>query len=137
MVNEPLRYRLRTFPRPSLRRPARAMKPQAGAGALPSSLDRDMPSRKPLVATPSGADHANAAVQSALRTLDTGNTQTMPSWTRFDLGASYATRIGGMPASVLLNVENVADKSYWASAQGGILTMADPLTVKLGVRLSF
>src|SRR5258708_13745836 len=31
-----------------------------------------MPSRKPLVATPSGADDANAAVQSALRTLDAG-----------------------------------------------------------------
>src|SRR6267154_6364358 len=29
-----------------------------------------MPSRKPLVATPSGADDADAAVQSALRTLD-------------------------------------------------------------------
>jgi arabinose-5-phosphate isomerase len=32
-----------------------------------------MPSRKPLVATPSGADDANAAVQSALRTLDAGS----------------------------------------------------------------
>jgi arabinose-5-phosphate isomerase len=32
-----------------------------------------MPSRKPLVATPSAADDANAAVQSALRTLETGS----------------------------------------------------------------
>jgi len=31
-----------------------------------------MPSRPPLVATPSGADDANAAVQSALRTLEAG-----------------------------------------------------------------
>jgi arabinose-5-phosphate isomerase len=31
-----------------------------------------MPSRTPLVATPSGADDANAAVQSALRTLEAG-----------------------------------------------------------------
>jgi arabinose-5-phosphate isomerase len=32
-----------------------------------------MPSRKPLVATPSAANEANAAVQSALRTLETGS----------------------------------------------------------------
>ena len=32
-----------------------------------------MPSRKPLVATPSAADDANAAVQSALRTLEAGS----------------------------------------------------------------
>jgi iron complex outermembrane recepter protein len=69
--------------------------------------------------------------------LDGANTQAVPSWTRFDLGASYRTRVGDVDTDFMLNVENVADRSYWASAQGGILTMADPLTLKLGARLSF
>ncbi|MNU11955.1 hypothetical protein D3C72_2602300 [compost metagenome] len=49
---------------------------------------------------------------------------------------NYTTRLGNLPATLLLTVENVADRNYWASAQSGILTMADPRTVKLGLRLS-
>ena len=69
--------------------------------------------------------------------LDSANTQAMPSWTRIDLGASYDLRVAGLPTRLQLNIENAANRSYWASAQGGILTMADPLTVKLGARVSF
>src|SRR6188508_2875982 len=41
-----------------------------GPGAMPSSLERDMANPKPLMAKSSGTDTADAAVQSALRTLD-------------------------------------------------------------------
>lgn len=68
--------------------------------------------------------------------LDAANTQRVPSWTRWDLGASVETRIAGRPAALLLNVENVAGRDYWASAQGSILTLADPRTIKLGLRMS-
>ncbi|MET0349128.1 MAG: TonB-dependent siderophore receptor [Rhizobacter sp.] len=68
--------------------------------------------------------------------LDGDNTQEMPSWTRLDLGVNYTTRFGNLPATLLLTVENVADRNYWASAQSGILTMADPRTIKLGLRVS-
>jgi len=73
---------------------------------------------------------------SGIQYLDGGNTQDIPSWTRLDLGVNYTTRLGNLPATLLLTVENVADRNYWASAQSGILTMADPRTVKLGLRLS-
>ena len=69
--------------------------------------------------------------------LDGANTQSIPAWTRLDLGASYGTRVGGVPTSLLLNIENATDKHYWASAQGGLLTTADPLTLKLGARFNF
>src|SRR3982075_2804074 len=41
-----------------------------GPGLSPSSLEADMANPKPLMAQSSGTDHADAAVQSALRTLD-------------------------------------------------------------------
>jgi len=63
MVKEPLR----TAPAASRRRLGHARK---GPGARPVSLDPDMAKSKPLMAQSSGTDHANAAVQSALRTLD-------------------------------------------------------------------
>src|SRR6201747_793720 len=41
-----------------------------GPGRCPSSLEADMANPKPLMAKSSGTDHADAAIQSALRTLD-------------------------------------------------------------------
>jgi iron complex outermembrane receptor protein len=69
--------------------------------------------------------------------VDLSNTQRIPGVTRFDIGARYETRFGNTPAAFLIAVENVADKSYWADAQNGILTLAEPLTVKATARFSF
>ena len=66
--------------------------------------------------------------------LDAANTQAVPGWTRLDLGASYQTRLGSVPTQWQLTVENAADRAYWASSNGGVLTLADPRTWKLGVR---
>ena len=69
--------------------------------------------------------------------VDLANTQQIAGATRFDLGARYETRIGITPAAFLIGVENVADKSYWADAQNGVLTLAEPLTVKATARFAF
>ena len=69
--------------------------------------------------------------------LDAANARPVPSWTRLDLGASYETRLGQWPTRFALTIENALDKSYWASSLGGMLTMADPLTAKLGMRVAF
>jgi arabinose-5-phosphate isomerase len=54
-----------------------------------------MPSRTPLVATPSGADDANAAVQSALRTLEAGTSGIAAISTALQgpLGAAFAATV--------------------------------------------
>ncbi|MET0166082.1 MAG: TonB-dependent receptor, partial [Vicinamibacterales bacterium] len=65
------------------------------------------------------------------------NTASIPSWTRFDVGARYETFAFGKPAAILFAVENVANRSYWANAQASFLTLGLPLTVKLTARLSF
>lgn len=80
----------------------------------------------------------NAGVfHSGKQYLDAANTQAVPSWTRFDIGARYATQIKGRPITIRVGIENVADKDYWAGAQSGILTLAEPRTLKLSARMDF
>jgi arabinose-5-phosphate isomerase len=68
MVNDPLRAgRARRNAKSAVLRKDPASK------AMPFPLlERNMPKSKPLMAKSSGTDHANEAVQSALRTLDAG-----------------------------------------------------------------
>jgi iron complex outermembrane recepter protein len=80
----------------------------------------------------------NAGVYYAsLQYFDNANLQSIPSWTRFDVGGRYETKAAGYPLSLLLTVENVADRHYWQSALGSALTLGDPLTVKATARMSF
>lgn len=74
----------------------------------------------------SGTQYANAA-----------NTQRVPAWRRIDLGLRYATRIQGHDVSWRANVENLTNRSYWASANGGYLTQGAPRTVKLAVTIDY
>lgn len=72
--------------------------------------------------------------------FDATNTLSIPSWTRFDLGARYVFVAGDTPLTLRVNVDNVADKSYWASAFGsfgGQLVMGLPRTVKASITADF
>jgi len=49
--------------------------------------------------------------------LDQGNTQSIPDWTRFDLGVRYKfTGPWNQPTVIRFDVQNVLDKSYWSSS---------------------
>lgn len=69
--------------------------------------------------------------------VNTANTLTIPSWTRFDIGARMMAEVQGRPVTLRATVENVADRAYWASAFGGYLTQGNPLTAKLSVSVDF
>lgn len=58
------------------------------------------------------------------------NTQSIPAWTRFDLGMRYVIVADRHPMTFRIGVENVTDKAYWGSAQGGYLTIGAPRTFK-------
>jgi iron complex outermembrane receptor protein len=80
----------------------------------------------------------NAGVYySAKQYFDNANLQSIPAWTRFDVGARYDTRIGGYGTAFLVAVENVGNRDYWQSALGSALTLGDPLTVKATARIRF
>ncbi|OZI51713.1 TonB-dependent siderophore receptor [Bordetella genomosp. 5] len=69
--------------------------------------------------------------------VDVGNTQTIPGWTRFDVGARYAFKAGGTPMVMRATVENVFNKNYWQSAAREGLTVGAPLTVLLSLSAEF
>jgi iron complex outermembrane receptor protein len=67
--------------------------------------------------------------------IDTSNTRarSTPSWTRFDIGARYATRINGHDTTIRLNIDNLANRDYWSSASRGVLVVGAPRSVRLSV----
>ncbi len=81
------------------------------------------------------------AVYTSTQFADGANTKEVPSWNRIDLGASYATRILDRAVTLRARVNNVADKSYWASAGGypgsGYLVVGAPRTFTLSGSVDF
>ncbi|SFW25361.1 TonB-dependent receptor [Luteibacter sp. UNCMF366Tsu5.1] len=68
------------------------------------------------------------AVHTGKQYLDAANTLKVPAWTTYDLGARTTTHLEGVPVTFRLTVQNVANKGYWASANGGYLTQGTPRT---------
>ncbi|ENQ5772606.1 TonB-dependent siderophore receptor [Vibrio fluvialis] len=82
------------------------------------------------------------------RTLYTGsqyasadNSLELPSWTRFDLGARYGMKLGDNALTLRARVDNLTDKSYWASAGGypgsNYLVQGAPRTFVLSASYDF
>ncbi|HSD39748.1 MAG TPA: TonB-dependent siderophore receptor [Rhodocyclaceae bacterium] len=72
---------------------------------------------------------------------DAANTQRVPSWTRVDLGVRYLASIGDQIVTLRAQVNNVANRNYWASAGGypgaGYLTIGEPRTFVVSASLDF
>ena len=69
---------------------------------------------------------------------DSGNKLRVPSWNRFDLNTSYATKFGNTPVRFNASVENVTDKKYWIGIFGdGFVMPGAPRTFKLSATVSF
>ncbi|HSI46485.1 MAG TPA: TonB-dependent receptor [Methylophilus sp.] len=69
--------------------------------------------------------------------LDPENTQKIPSWNRYDLGARYAFTAGKVPVTLRGSIENLFDKNYWLSAARQGLSVGAPRTVLLSVTADF
>lgn len=61
------------------------------------------------------------------------NTQRLPNWTRFDLGARYTFTVEHKALTARFGVENLANTRYWASSFGGYLLEGLPRTFKFSV----
>lgn len=73
--------------------------------------------------------------------INSANTFTIPSWTRFDLGARYATKVGGRPLLLSGRIENLFDRDYWASSGGfpgaNYLVLGAPRTFLFSASVDF
>ncbi|KTE30417.1 MULTISPECIES: TonB-dependent receptor [unclassified Sphingopyxis] len=82
-------------------------------------------------------------VHTGKQAVNQANTLELGSWTRFDLGARYVALVGETPLTLRFNVDNVADKRYWAtaynafSAFGARLLQGGPRTFKASASIEF
>ncbi|ANH68006.1 TonB-dependent siderophore receptor [Mitsuaria sp. 7] len=69
------------------------------------------------------------------------NTLSVPGWGRVDLGARYALDVRGHLVTLRARVDNVADRSYWASSGGfpgsGYLVLGTPRTVSVNASFEY
>jgi len=67
------------------------------------------------------------------------DTLTLPSWNRFDIGARYTfdSPWNSKPITVRFNVENIFNKSYWASSYFGYVALSEPRTFILSTSFKF
>lgn len=71
--------------------------------------------------------------------MDTDNSVRfkVPSYTTFDLGASYATKINGTKATFTLMCENLFNKDYWVLYNTFDLHLSTPRTIWLSAKFDF
>jgi iron complex outermembrane receptor protein len=96
-----------------------------------------------------GADWDVPGIQGAAlsaRVLRTGgqyvnaaNSLSIPAWTRVDLGGRYRFKLDDKQVTLRANVENVANKAYWASAStaNNYLTQGTPRVLRLSASVDF
>ncbi|WP_176736776.1 TonB-dependent receptor [Oligoflexus tunisiensis] len=68
--------------------------------------------------------------------VDASNSRRLKPWTRFDAGLSLAVFIAERPLTVNVQVENIGNQRYWASAAGGQLALGSPEIWKLALRMT-
>ena len=76
-------------------------------------------------------------IYSSNQYVDADNTQRIPSWTRLDLGVRWIFDVERHPVTLRLNVLNVLDSAYWASAFNGMLGLGTPRTVAFTASTTF
>lgn len=70
--------------------------------------------------------------------INQANTQSVPSWTTFDLGARYATKVYGKDLTLRANVVNVFNRAYWSGvASYGTISQGVPRTLMLSASMDF
>jgi iron complex outermembrane receptor protein len=81
------------------------------------------------------------ALYTSSQYADAANTQQLSSWSRFDLGANYLTRVMDRDVTLRARVDNAFDRNYWASAGGypgaGYLVLGAPRTVSVSATMDF
>jgi iron complex outermembrane receptor protein len=78
------------------------------------------------------------AIYTGAQYYDNANTQRIPGWVRFDVGARYAFDVRNKPISIRANVLNVANLNYWESANSIYgLALGAPRTFLLSASVDF
>ena len=78
------------------------------------------------------------AIYTGSQYVNQANTQELDAWTRFDIGARYATHIDGRPTTFRATVQNVFDREYWSGvASYGAISPGYPRALQLSATVDF
>lgn len=69
--------------------------------------------------------------------LRPANDLKLPSYTIFNVGANYNTRVAGHDTTLRLAVNNIADKRYWEYQYDNYVKLGDPRNVSLSATVEF
>ncbi len=83
----------------------------------------------PGLALNAGAYHVGKRVVNNLNQAFAG------AYTTLSLGARYVTRLSGRTVTLQANLDNAADKNYWATAGNGLLGTGAPRTLRLAAKI--
>lgn len=85
-----------------------------------------------------GVTLTGGAIYTGSQYINQANTQELDAWTRFDVGARYATRIDGHPTTFRATVQNVFDREYWSGvASYGAISPGYPRALQLSATVDF
>ncbi|MFK0090251.1 TonB-dependent receptor [Pseudomonas sp. NPDC090755] len=80
----------------------------------------------------------SGAIYTDSQFVNQANTQELDSWTRFDAGARYSTKIEGRPTTFRATVQNVFDREYWSGvASYGAFSPGYPRNLQLSATVDF
>jgi iron complex outermembrane receptor protein len=71
------------------------------------------------------------------RPVDATNTLFVPSYTRFDFGVAYRTRLSGANVSLNAYLENVTDRTYFSSVSFSQFQFGAPRSLRLSAAMTF
>jgi iron complex outermembrane recepter protein len=81
---------------------------------------------------------AGALIYTGDQYVNAANTQSIPSWTRFDVGARYRVTLADKPVAFRATVQNVFDQDYWSGvASFSAIAQGAPRTLLLSVTTDF
>ena len=89
-------------------------------------VEYDIPSLAGLTLT-GGANYTGK------RYGDSTNTDILPSYTLFDIGARYKTKIDKYPTTFNVNISNLTDEDYWATSS----MLGDPRNIAFSMKMEF
>lgn len=70
--------------------------------------------------------------------VNQANTQELPAWTRFDLGARYTTKVAGKQTVFRASLQNAFNKAYWSGvASYGAFVQGAPRTLLVSAAVDF
>ena len=70
--------------------------------------------------------------------VNQANTQSLPSWTKVDVGTRYRTKIDGKPTTFRAGVQNVFNRDYWSGvASYGAISLGAPRALQLSASVDF